>query len=307
MERHSQLHSEQRILNLSFAGSFVFLLIEFFAVLFTHSQAVLIDCVYDFADLLMLLPFMVLVPKLYKPVSEKWPYGLSQIEPLFVVLRCCVLLVLDVFFIIDSVKMIMAGGHVVNATAVASFEFGMAVSCILIYLILHRLCRKFMTPTMESELYVWKVDAYSTAGVGLAFVFQLILHNTPLSFVIPYIDPGIAIILAVVLLPEPVVMIRDSIRSLILISPKPEVLDRVRSIIENELEPYEIRIDFLDMIQTGRKTWVDVYIIQDSPVLDLRLLKTAQNKIIDELNKEFDNVFVEFIPELEYVDSYIMP
>lgn len=164
-----QLRSEKRILRLSLAGSLIFLLIEFIAVIMTRSQAVLIDCVYDFVDLLMLLPFMILLPKLYKPITEKWPYGFLQIEPLFVILRCCVLLCLDAFFIYDSVIMILDGGHIVNASAVASFEFGMALSCILIYIILMRLCRDIMSPTIESELYVWKVDAYSTAGVGLAF------------------------------------------------------------------------------------------------------------------------------------------
>lgn len=270
-------------------------------MIFTHSQAVLIDCVYDFADLLMLLPFMILVPKLYKPVTEKWPYGFSQIEPLFVILRCCVLLVLDAFFICDSLQMIFDGGHIVDPTAVASFEFGMALSCIVIYFLLMRLCRNFMSPTMESELYVWKVDAYSTAGVGLAFMIQLILENTPLGWISPYVDPGIAIILAVVLLPEPVIMIRDSVRSLILISPEAEMIDKVRSVSEEALSKYDITVDFIDIVKTGRKTWIDIYFLQDSMILDLRKLKTAQNQIISQLAEEYDDIIIELIPELEKV------
>ena len=301
MENKEQLRSEKRILRISFAGSFIFLLIEFIAVIFTHSQAVLIDCVYDFADLLMLLPFMILVPKLYKPVTEKWPYGFSQIEPLFVILRCCVLLVLDAFFICDSLQMIFDGGHIVDPTAVASFEFGMALSCIVIYFLLMRLCRNFMSPTMESELYVWKVDAYSTAGVGLAFMIQLILENTPLGWISPYVDPGIAIILAVVLLPEPVIMIRDSVRSLILISPEAEMIDKVRSVSEEALSKYDITVDFIDIVKTGRKTWIDIYFLQDSMILDLRKLKTAQNQIISQLAEEYDDIIIELIPELEKI------
>lgn len=304
MNKLDELKSEKRILYLSFGGSFFFLLIEIFAVFFTSSQAVLIDCVYDMADLLMLLPFMILVPKLYKPVSEKWPYGLSQIEPLFVIIRCTVLLVLDAYFIFDSVQMILSGGNIVNATTVASFEFGMALSCIIIYLILKRLCRTFMSPTIESELYVWKVDAYSTAGVGVAFILQLILQNTPLNWITPYVDPGIAIILAVILLPEPLIMIRDSIRSLILVAPDTETLEQIRGIIEQELEEYDIHIDFLDIVQTGRKTWINVYIVQDSNMLDLSFLRKAQDEIISNLNENYDDIFVEFIPELEKIKPF---
>lgn len=299
MEDHNQLNFEKRILRLSFCGSACFLLIEFIAVIFTRSQAVLIDCVYDFADLIMLLPFMILLPKLYKPISEKWPYGLSQIEPLFVILRCCVLLALDAFFIYDSIQMILLGGHIVNAAAVASFEFSMALSCIIIYIVMMRLCRKVMSPTIESELYVWKVDAYSTAGVGIAFILQLLLKNTQLGWITPYVDPGIAIILAVVLLPEPIIMIRDSVRSLILVAPDPEMLENVRNIAETELCKHNMTVDFLDIVKTGRRTWIEIYILPETNMLDLKMLKAAKNEISSRLAEEYDDITVELTPELE--------
>lgn len=298
MNNKDQLHTEKRILRLSLAGSLIFLLIEFIAVIITRSQAVLIDCVYDSADLLMLMPFIILLPKLYKPITEKWPYGFLQIEPLFVILRCCVLLCLDAFFIYDSVIMIMEGGHTVDASAVASFEFVMALACILIYLILMRLCKDIITPTIESELYVWKVDAYSTAGVGMAFLMQIILQHTPLGWIAPYVDPGIAIILAVVLLPEPIIMIRDSLKSLILVSPEPEVSEHIRTVAEEELSKYGIKVGFLDIVRTGRRTWADVNIIIEEEMLNLRVLKTAQDDIVSRLHESGD-IIVELIPDLK--------
>lgn len=298
MDQSEHLRSEKRILRFSFIGSLFFLLIECAAVFFTHSQAVLIDCIYDLADLIMLLPFMILVPRLYKPVTEKWPYGLSQIEPLFVIIRCGVLLFLDIQLMIDSIQMILDGGHIVNATAVASFEFAMAVSCILVYILLGRLCKKVTSPTMESELYVWKVDAYSTAGVGLAFLMQIILQNTPLAGITPYIDPGIAVVMAIILLPEPVTMVRDSVKSLILAAPKPELIEHVREIAAYELSQYGIQITFLDMIKTGRKIWVDIYITKKDDLLSIKELKAAQEKILKKLSGEYENIFIELIPEL---------
>lgn len=298
MDQAEHLRSEKRILRISFIGSLFFLLTECAAVFFTRSQAVLIDCIYDLADLIMLLPFMILVPRLYKPVTEKWPYGLSQIEPLFVIIRCAVLLFLDIQLMIDSVQMILDGGHIVNATAVASFEFAMALSCILVYVLLGRLCRNVMSPTMESELYVWKVDAYSTAGVGLAFLMQIILQNTPLAWITPYIDPGIAVVMAIILLPEPVAMVRDAVKSLILAAPEPELIERVRKVATDALSQYNIQITFLDVIKTGRKIWVDIYIIQKDDLLSIKALKTVQKEMMNTLSSEYENIFIELIPEL---------
>lgn len=295
------LKSEKRILRISFTGSVLFLLSEYIAAFLTHSQAVLMDCIYDLVDLAMLGPFMILVPKLYKPVTERWPYGLSQIESLFIIIKCGLLLFLDIQLITDSIELILDGGHVVNAGAVAVFELSVSVSCIIMFFILRYLNRKFSSPTVNAELYIWKLDSYSTAGVGMAFVVQLILQHTPLSWIVPFVDPGIAIIMAVILLKEPVVMIWDAIKSLILLAPKEEVIEHIREITGSELSMHDIEIDFLDVVKTGRKVWIDIYIVQKDNMLDLKILKSAQEKIIKKLRAEYDNVFIELIPELKYI------
>lgn len=302
MTETDNLKSEKKILRISFVMSTFFLLCEVAAAIITGSQAVLIDCLYDLLDLIMLLPLMLLVPKLYKPVSERWPYGMSQLEPLFIIIRCSILLVMDFFLIRDCIKMIADGGNIINPHAVAGFEFAMAISCFVMYLILKFKCRDFMSPSMESELYVWKVDAYSTAGVGLAFGIQIIIQHTQLAWLSPYVDPGIAVIMAVILLWEPLTMIYEALRSLILAAPKEEVRNEIRNVIETELNKYSITIDFLDIIKTGRRIWIDVYIIPESHILDLNVLKSVQEETMNILNAEIeDDIFVEIIPELTYV------
>ena len=86
------LKSEKRILNISFAGSAVFLLAECVMAVITRSHAILTDCVYDIAAVIMLGPILILVPLLYKPVTEKRPYGFSQVESLLIMIRCGLLI-----------------------------------------------------------------------------------------------------------------------------------------------------------------------------------------------------------------------
>lgn len=304
MSQSGNLKSEKRILRISFIVSTAFLGCEILAAILTRSQAVLIDSLYDLADLLMLLPLMMLVPKLYKPESERWPYGLSQLEPLFVVIRCTVLLVMDFFLMKDCIEMIIAGGHIINAHAVAGFEFSMAVGCVIMYIILRLMCRKYMTPAMESELYVWKVDAYSTAGVGLAFLIQILVEDTRLDWLTPYIDPGIAVVMAVILLWEPVTMIYEAIRNLILAAPKEEVRDEIREIIDADLKKFRIKIDFLEIVKTGRRIWVEVYILPPDNILNMMVMKTVQVETMNRLNGILEeDVFVEIVPELSNIKT----
>ncbi len=297
--KQRQLKSENKILRISFVGSTLFLLSECLAAFFTHSQAVLMDCVYDLVDLAMLGPFMILVPKLYKPVTERWPYGFAQIESLFIIIKCGLLLFLDIQLLTDSVALILDGGHIVNAGAVAAFELFVSVSCVAMYLVLRNMNRHFSSPTVNAELYIWKLDAYSTGGVGLAFLIQLILQFTPLSFVVPYIDPAIAIFMALILAREPITMIWDAIKSLILAAPGKDVMEQIRSKAEDILKGYDLYIDFLDVVKTGRKIWVDVYITQKDDMLSISSLKLAHDEIVARLKPEYQDVFVELIPEIE--------
>ena len=208
----------------------------------------------------------------------------------------------DVDSIIEAaqgVDLILDGGHIVNAGAVAAFELFVSVSCVAMYLVLRNMNRHFSSPTVNAELYIWKLDAYSTGGVGLAFLIQLILQFTPLSFVVPYIDPAIAIFMALILAREPITMIWDAIKSLILAAPGKDVMEQIRSKAEDILKGYDLYIDFLDVVKTGRKIWVDVYITQKDDMLSISSLKLAHDEIVARLKPEYQDVFVELIPEIE--------
>ena len=98
------LNIETIIMRLSLLGSILFMIAEGIMAYVTHSHSILIDCIFDVTDLIMVGPFLVLIPLLYKPVTEKRPYGFSQVESLFVVIKYSVLLVITVQLMWDSIN-----------------------------------------------------------------------------------------------------------------------------------------------------------------------------------------------------------
>ena len=84
--------TENKILRLSLTGTIIFTVVEVIAAFFLGSKTVIADGIFDLFDLLLLLPMFILVPFLYKPVSEKKPYGFSQIESLLVLIKYLILL-----------------------------------------------------------------------------------------------------------------------------------------------------------------------------------------------------------------------
>lgn len=296
---NANLRLEKTILNISFVGSSMFLIAEIILMLFTKSNAIFMDCIYDIADIIMIGPFLLLIPLLYKPVTENRPYGFSQVESLFILIKSGLLIAATIFLIVESFETIISGGNHVNATVIATFELVVSAICIIMYITLSKLSKNYTSPSIKAELYIWKLDSMSTMGVGLAFLLMMLLNKTSLAFIGPYLDPTIAIILATILLKEPIGLFIESVKNLVLFSPNDETNEEIRKICEKHLEKSDCYINFLDIIKTGRKLWVEVYFVTHKDLISINKLKEIHKEIFEELSLSFDSIHVELIPDVE--------
>lgn len=298
MKNESKMKNEKRIMNISLIGSILFMLSEGIMAYLTRSHSLLMDCIFDVTDLIMIGPFLVLVPLLYKPVTEKHPYGFSQVESLFVVIKYSVLLAVTLRLIWDNVVTMLHGGRQVDGGKIAFFELAVCFGCLLIYLLLHYFSRRYASLTIKAEIYIWKLDVISSLGVSIAFFVQMALHRTAWAQLAAYIDPLVAIIMACLLLVEPVKMILSNLRSLVLFAPEEDSMDTIRHIAEKHMDKVHYDIEFLDVIQTGRKTWVEIYMTSHNSLINTKILLQLRNEIRAELQQTFDQVYVELIPSL---------
>ena len=289
---------ENKILKLSLTGTIIFTVVEVIAAVLLGSKTVIADGIFDLFDLMLLLPMFILVPFLYKPVSENKPYGFSQIESLLVLLKYTVLLVVVINMIVSNIKILLNGGHTVDAFSVLMYESTLGFFCILMLLFLRHLSRSYSSLMIQSELYLWKVDVVSTLGISVAFLFQLLLANTKLKFIIPYIDSSVAIVVSLFLLKEPVVQIFKTLRELVLFSPEKKIMDEIRIVVKEDIKTYDYSLDFLDVTQTGRKTWIEVYVKSKSDIIKVKDFKNIQEHITKDLENKFDQISVEIIPAI---------
>ncbi len=298
MQNKRKMQAEKRILNISLAGSILFMVAEAVMAYVTHSHSLLMDCIFDVTDLVMIGPFLVLVPLLYRPVTEKRPYGFSQVESLFVVIKYSVLLVITLQLIWDNVQALFHGGRSVDAGKIAVFEWIVFLGCLFMYLLLQHSSKRYASMTVQAELYNWKLDVISSLGVAGAFCIQLVLQHTKWFSLAAYIDPAAAIIMSCLLLVEPVRVILSNLNHLVLFAPDQEIMDQIRQVAERHMDKVYYDIEFLDVIQTGRKTWVEIYLTSHNSMINTRILLQLRNDIRAELCGSFDQVYVELIPSL---------
>ena len=291
---------EEKVLRLSFIGSCLLSGSEIIMALILRSYAVMMDGIFDSAELVMMGPFLVLVPLLYKPVNERHPYGYSQVESFFLIIKYSVLLTLMLLLINTNVHVIMSGGNRVNPSMIAVYEMLLGAASVFMYFMLAHISRKYESPTVHAELYLWKTDIVGSCGIAVAFLAQYVLGDTVLAAFAPYMDSAVAIVMSVLLLREPVSEIVRGFKQMLLFSPPEDVMRRVHEVVNKNLEGLPYRATFIDVIQTGRKTWIEVYLKEnlDTSLIDVRHWTKMREYVIEDLKDDFDQIYVEFIPDL---------
>jgi predicted Co/Zn/Cd cation transporter (cation efflux family) len=291
---------EKKVLRLSFIGSCLLSGSEIIMALILRSYAVMMDGIFDSAELVMMGPFLVLVPLLYKPVNERHPYGYSQVESFFLIIKYSVLLTLMLLLINTNVHVIMSGGNRVNPSMIAVYEMLLGAASVFMYLMLAHISRKYESPTVHAELYLWKTDIVGSCGIAVAFLAQHVLGDTVLAAFAPYMDSAVAIVMSVLLLREPISEIVRGFKQMLLFSPPEDVMRRVHEVVNKNLEGLPYRATFIDVIQTGRKTCIEVYLKEnlDTSLIDVRHWTKMREYVIEDLKDDFDQIYVEFIPDL---------
>ena len=74
-------------------------------------------------------------------------------------------------------------------------------------------------------------------------------------------------------------MIIHNVKSLILFAPDQEIMDSIRQIAEHHMDKIHYDIEFLDVIQTGRKTWVEIYLTSHNRIINTKILLQLRNDI----------------------------
>ena len=139
--------------------------------------------------------------------------------------------------------------------------------------------------------------------VGIGFIVNVFLGHSSLSFVCPYVDPVIAIIAAIALAKEPILMIAESVRNLILFSPKGEMIDRMEKKAAQICRDYGCKMTSFDCIKTGRTYWIDLYFDTDNKTIDVANLKALDNELAERLEEIYDDIWIELIPDVDEFKS----
>ena len=298
MNRRLEEKKEQVALKISLGAGILFVLVELLVAILSKSQAVLMDSVYDTSELVMILFSLTLVPLLYKPVSEKQPYGYSQVESLFIAIKGFVLVSVTVALIVNNVQIMFHGGRDVQFLPIAYFELFATVLGGAVMLILRRMNRLANSPILRTEIMEWTIDAVASFGMALAFFLPALIHHPWLERMLPYLDQVIAIFLSFFVLPLPIRAVVTAMRDIFLMAPEEETMRIIKEKCEPILTYYGLEEATYDVVRTGRKVWISIYILPMDEFISVTLYSKVQDLLEVSLAEEFNDFYIELLPDI---------
>lgn len=291
---------EKSAMSVSLYGKLVFVVIELVMALVTDSQAVLLDAVYDGVEFCMLLPSIFLIPLLYKPSNEEHPFGYMQIETIFVVVKGITMTAVTFGLIFNNINLMLHGGHIVSFHTVAGFELFACILGIIVTVYLYYKNKQMESPLINMEMQGWRIDSFISLGMTVAFLLPMLIPFDWFQHIVPYLDQLITIVLSLVMIPAPIHTVITGIRDLMLIPPEEETIDDIKETIEPIIGVYGHKNLYYDIVRTGRKLWISVYISFEKDIVSLSKFKQLQDQCIKALASKYSDFYFELLPDIEF-------
>lgn len=291
---------EKSAMSVSLYGNLVFVVIELMMALVTDSQAVLLDAVYDGVEFCMLLPSIFLIPLLYKPSNEEHPFGYMQIETIFVVVKGITMTAVTFGLIFNNINLMLHGGHIVSFHTVAGFELFACILGIIVTVYLYYKNKQMESPLINMEMQGWRIDSFISLGMTVAFLLPMLIPFDWFQHIVPYLDQLITIVLSLVMIPTPIHTVITGIRDLMLIPPEEENIDDIKETIEPIIGVYGHKNLYYDIVRTGRKLWISVYISFEKDIVSLSKFKQLQDQCIKALASKYSDFYFELLPDIEF-------
>lgn len=298
--KSKRIQVEKRALNLSMYGGITFVIVEFIMSLVTNSQAILMDSAYDAAELVMIIASIRIIPLLYRPMTEKHPFGYSQVESIFITIKGSMLTAVTVGLVLNNIQIIMAGGRHVAFATIAYFELFATLLSALVILGLRRINKKLESPMVNMEINGWIIDTIASFGMAVAFILPSIIDPPWMQSFAPYLDQVMAITLSIFILPIPIKTVLAGLRDIFLLAPDEDTMSYIKETCQEILKEYDFENATYDVIKTGRKLWVSIYIKPKSDSILISKFAEVQKKIHLSLLAEFHDLYIELVPEIEF-------
>lgn len=295
------MRTEQGVLRLSLAGIVLFATIAITFGLISGSSAILFDGVFSIVDATMSIASIWVAGliarsathQFSKETQRRFRWGFWHLEPMLIAVNAVMMMGVAAYAAIQSVQAILEGGRAI--------EFGPAMIYAVIILTLtiglatieHRANRRIRSSLVEIDVKGWIMSGGITAALLIAFLIGYFLQGTSLEWFTPYVDPVVLLIVAVILIPVPIGMLRDALADILVFTPL-DMQGRAEACADRLVEDNNFESSEVYTAKMGRSYEVQIFVKvpEDDAPRTVAEWDALRAPVIEELGENDPNRFV---------------
>ena len=286
-DKNRQNGLERRALLVSTIGNLVIGIIGIFFAVISKSQAILLDGLFNlsyFATGLFTLKVAALVQR---GDDERFPLGYAFFEPLINGVKGVLVLGVSIMALAGAVQSLFTGGREIAAVAAIAYGALAASACWFLAVATRRGAKQSASPLVNADAENWLVSGAISSAVLLAFVGILVIRETALAFLVPYIDPVLVLIVILISISVPVRMAWQALMELLNRAPSDRIIDEVTDIVRRSTAHLPVQKLFIRAIQPGRSRMVLVHVVlpPGHPIGGLPILDALRAETLKKLRE----------------------
>ena len=219
------------VARLSVLSNSLLIVMKVIVGILSGSISILSEAIHSFMDLLAAIIAFFSVRISDTPADERHPYGHGKFENISGVIEAILIFVASGWIIFEAVKKII---HLHPVEKIGLGIIVMAISAIVNFFIsrkLYKVAKSTDSIALEADALHLKVDVYTSLGVAVGLLLMMVLDYLSTSVLVHYLDPVIAIMVALLILRESFILFKKAYAPLLDEALSEEEVERIKILI----------------------------------------------------------------------------
>lgn len=261
-----EAEDEQRILRQSIGATIAVALLGIVLGLISSSQSIVFDGVSTGIEGVTSVMALVVARLVGREARDRqFQFGYWHLEPAVLAINGGTLMLICLYGFLNGIDSVMEGGRLLQFDLAIGYSVVSAVICVAMWIYQLRANRRIGSEFIRQDAQSWAMSALTSLALLAAFAVAWLLEGTRWSYLTPYADPGMLLLLSIIFVFVPIGIVRTAWRDMLLITPQ-DLDDRVRQVMSAVIAQHGFKSYSSYAVRQGRKQFIAISIVVPADV-----------------------------------------
>ena len=253
---------EQRTLAVSLAAVAGIALLSFAWGIAIESDVVILNGVFSLVSLIGSVLYLTAARLVTRPADHRFQFGYAHVEPLAAGANGLLVLVICIYALINGVEGLRVGGDAVSPAGVVWFGAVSGAFCVAFGLYEWFVARRTGSLLLRNDAREWLIDAAFSLVTLAGFAVLWLLEDPWRAWWARHADSALVALLALLFMPVPVTVLRQTLRELLhMADADQELARRVEAVLREVATEHDVASHTTHVAKVGRSSFIEVNIV----------------------------------------------